>query len=50
VPANAKVAGVQVTSPTAPLASDLPFTVAGGRVAFKVPLEVYAMVVVTSAP
>ena len=41
---------MQVTSPTAPLALDLPFTVAGGRVAFKVPLEVYAMVVVTSAP
>jgi hypothetical protein len=50
VPANAKITGVQVTSPMAPEPVNLPFTVEGGRVAFKVPLEAYAMVIVTSAP
>jgi hypothetical protein len=56
LPAGRRVKDVQVTSPV-PLqkppqaaAARLPFSASADRVAFKVPLRAYAMVIVTTQP
>jgi hypothetical protein len=55
LPAGRRVKDVQVTAPMSPqkppqTAVRLPFSVSADRVAFKVPLRAYAMVVVTTQP
>jgi hypothetical protein len=52
VPTGRSVTSVQLTSPQAqtPEATSLPFEAGDGRISFKVPVEAYALVVVTTQP